>query len=241
MGQPLRTPGLFSREAWRAPLAEFIGTMLFVFVGAGSVVANRTLTPADFNPTVAIALGHGLAIAVLVYATAHISGGHINPAVTFAMVLTRRMTVARGLRYVAAQLAGGVVGAVLLKLAVPGAAEGNLGAHALGSGMNAGMGTLTEVVLTFILVFVVFAMAVDSRGQASLAPLAIGLAVLADHLVGVPLTGASMNPARSLGPALVAGAWADHWVYWVGPLIGAAAAGLTYRAVFLERSEPGPS
>lgn len=134
-----------------------------------------------------------------------------------------------------------MVGAVLLKLAVPGAAEGNLGAHALGSGVNVGMGTLTEVVLTYILVFVVFATTVHSRGPATLAPLAIGLAVLADHLVGVPLTGASMNPARSFGPALVVGAWADHWVYWVGPLIGAAAAGFTYRAVFMEREEPGPS
>ena len=96
-----------------------------------------------------------------------------------------------------------------------------------------GAGVLVEAVLTFILVFTVFATAMDKRGMANLAPIAIGLAVLVDHFVGVPLTGASMNPARSFGPALVAGFWEDHWVYWLGPLIGGGLAALVYYLTFM--------
>ncbi|MBF8267809.1 MAG: hypothetical protein HW388_1317, partial [Dehalococcoidia bacterium] len=165
--------------------------------------------------------------------TARISGGHINPAVTFAAVLTRKMGVTKGGMYVVGQLSGAIVGAFLLKAVIPDALEGGLGSHALGPGITAGAGLVVEMVLTFLLVFVVFATAMDPKGPGHLAPLAIGLAVLVDHLVGVPLTGASMNPARTLGPAWAAGAWADHWVYWVGPLAGGAIAALVYERVFL--------
>lgn len=229
---------LRSKEAWRSTLAEYIATLLFVFLGAGSVVASGMwLADGAKDPAqlVAIALAHGLAIALLVYATANISGGHINPAVTLAAALSGKISVTRGSMYVVAQLAGGVTGALLLMLSVPEAAEGNLGAHTLGPEVTPAMGIVVEVVLTFVLVFVVFATAIDPKGMGKLAPLAIGLAVLVDHLVGVPLTGASMNPARSLGPALVAGVWTDHWVYWVGPLVGGAIAGLGYRWIFLNR------
>ena len=228
---------LLSMEAWRSAWAELVATLLFVFLGCGSVVASGAAIGGELTGgrLVAIALAHGLAIVALVSATAKISGGHLNPAVTFAAILTRRITVIKGLMYVAAQLIGAVIGALLLAVAVPDAVEGTLGAHALGPGVSAGIGIVAEVVLTFALVFVVFATAMDPKGPGSLAPVAIGLAVLVDHLVGVPLTGASMNPARSLGPAVVAGEWAVHWVYWVGPLIGAAAAGLIYRYVFLDR------
>ncbi len=224
-------------KTYRAALAEFIATLLFVFIGAGSVVTVGGVlsSPLEGGSLTAVALAHGLAIAVLVAATAKISGGHINPAVTFAAVVTRRMKVGPGLLYVAAQLLGAVVAALLLDAVVLSSFEGSLGAHSLNTEAlsSDGAGVVVEIILTFLLVFVVFATAIDKRGMANLAPIAIGLAVLIDHFVGVPLTGASMNPARSFGPALVANEWSDHWVYWVGPLAGGALAALVYQYVFL--------
>ena len=226
-----------SLEAWRSTFAEFIATLLFVFLGAGSVIVSGGLPNGDLDPArlVAIALAHGLAIAFLVYATANISGGHINPAVTFAALLTKKISAARGLMYVAAQLGGAVVAALLLLATIPDAADTNLGAHALGPDVTISMGLVMEIVLTFALVFVIFATAVDPSGMGNLAPLAIGLAVLVDHLVAVPITGASMNPARSFGPALVAGEWSDQWIYWVAPLVGGAIAGVVYQFAFMNR------
>ncbi len=227
-----------SLEAWRSALAEFIATLLFVFLGAGSVIVSGGLPNGDLDPArlVAIALAHGLAIAFLVYATANISGGHINPAVTFAAFLTKQISAAKGVMFVAAQLGGAVIGALLLLATIPDAADTNLGAHALGPDVSVSMGLLMEIVVTFALVFVIFATAVDPSGMGNLAPLAIGLAVLVDHILAVPITGASMNPARSFGPALVAGEWGDQWIYWVGPLIGGAAAGLVYQFAFMNRA-----
>jgi aquaporin TIP len=244
-----------NQRTWRAVLAEFIATLLFVFVGAGAVAVITGALPlptaSGGEPVgvdvaaslIAIALAHGLAIAVLVAATARISGGHINPAVTFAAVITGRMKAGPGVLYIAAQLAGAVVGALLLHLVLVSSVEGNLGAHALNDNALSSdlAGVLVEIILTFILVFTVFAVAMDPRGPSNLAPIAIGLAVLIDHFVGVPLTGASMNPARSFGPALVANSWDDHWVYWIGPLTGGALAGLTYYFVYLRPAEEEPA
>jgi aquaporin TIP len=232
-------PSDFGARTWRSVLAEFIGTLLFVFVGAGSVVIIVNVigeSPGSSVPALtAIALAHGLAIAVVVAGTAKLSGGHVNPAVTFSAVITGRMKLSTGVLYVAAQLAGAVVGALLLEAVVLGQYEGNLGAHSLNLEVldGEGAGVVVEAILTFVLVFTVFATAMDPRGMANLAPIAIGLAILIDHFVGVPLTGASMNPARSFGPALVADAWDDHWVYWLGPLIGGGLAGLAYYFAFL--------
>jgi MIP family channel proteins len=243
-------------RTWRAVFAEFLATLLFVFLGAGAVVAVGGVLPIGLEEPspdvsavlgvgqlVAIALAHGLAIAVLVAATAKLSGGHINPAVTFAAVITGRMKAGPGVLYVAAQLVGAVVGALLLDVVLAPGAEGstNLGAHALNdSALSSDIaGLIVEIILTFVLVFTVFAVAVDPRGPANLAPIAIGLAVLIDHFVGVPLTGASMNPARSFGPALVANSWDDHWVYWIGPLSGGALAGLLYYFLYLTRPDEG--
>lgn len=226
-----------SLEAWRATFAEFIATLLFVFLGAGSVIVSGTLTNGELTATrlVTIALAHGLAITLLVFATAHISGGHINPAVTFAAMLTKKIGAAKGLMFIVAQVVGAVIGALLILATIPDAADTNLGSHALGPGVSVGMALSMEIVVTFILVFVVFATAVDPGGMGNLAPIAIGLVVLVDHLVAVPITGASMNPARSFGPALVAGEWANHWIYWAGPLVGGAIAGLVYQFAFINR------
>ncbi len=231
--------GDFGEKTWQAVLAELIATALFVFVGAGTVVVIGGVR--DAGGLVAVALAHGLAIALLVAAIARISGGHINPAVTFGAVITGRMKLSTGILYVAAQLAGAVIGALLLSAALVDEIEiqTNLGAHTLNLDVLDGeeAGVLVEAVLTFVLVFAVFATAMDPRGMANLAPIAIGLAVLVDHLVGLPLTGASMNPARSFGPALVADAWSDHWVYWLGPLSGGGLAALFYYLTFMWHRE----
>ena len=172
-------------------LAEFIATILFVFLGAGSVIVSGGLPNGFLDPArlVAIALAHGLAIAALVYATANISGGHINPAVTFAAMLTKKISAVRGLMFVVAQLAGAAVGALLLLATIPDAADTHLGAHALGPSVSVSMGLLMEIIVTFVLVFVIFATAVDRGGMGNLAPLAIGLTVLVDHLWQCPSPG----------------------------------------------------
>ena len=225
-------------DTWRATLAEFVATLLFVFIGAGSVVVSGSLTNGELGPArlIVIALAHGLAITVLAYAIANISGGHINPVVSFVAVLTKKLRAAKGLMFIVAQLAGGLAGAALLLAAIPDAADTNLGAHALGPDVSVGMALIMEVIVTFALVFVIFATAVDSRGIGTMAPLAIGLTVAIDHLLAVPITGSSMNPARSFGPALVSGSWADHWIYWIGPLLGGVLAGLLYQFVFINRA-----
>ena len=229
---------LRSPAAWRATMAEFIATLLFVFIGAGAVVftgfidSEMTLWRRLF-----IAVVNGMAIAIMVSATARLSGGHINPAVTITVVATRKMGVTEGVMYAAAQLTGAAIAALLLAAVVPDASEGGLGAHALGSGISAGVGLVVEMVLTFILVFVIFATAMGPKGPSHLAPIAIGTAVMVDILVGGPLTGGSMNPARSFGPALVSGEWADHWVFWIGPILGGLAAAAIYQVVYSRRSE----
>ena len=230
-----------SGDTWRSSAAEFVATFLFVFIGAGAVVSLGIFSSegggALGGNLVAIAMAHGLAIAILVSATANISGGHINPAVSIAAVLTRKISVTRGGMYVIAQVAGAILGALLLKAVIPDSLEGGLGSHAILPEIGVTGGLIVEIVLTFALVFVVFATAIDPKGPSHLAPLAIGGAVLVIHLVAVPLTGASVNPARTIGPALAAGQWADHWVYWAGPLLGGAIAGILYQLVFMRDDE----
>jgi aquaporin TIP len=246
-------PGDFTMKTWRAAAAELIATGLFVFLGVGAVVAGKNILGegSGVSFVTAIAIAHGLGILLAVAATANISGGHINPAVTFAALATGKIKVSTGLLYVAAQLIGAVFAVLLIKAIVAGPAEVGLGVHGLsvydpqvGGGIldnqvgdGAGAGLLLEIVLTFALVFVVFATAIDPKGPAHLAPAAIGLVIMADHFIGVPMTGASMNPARSFGPAIVANEWADHWIYWLGPLIGAALAALVYEFAFMQREE----
>ena len=236
MSEVLAIKDLSSWDAWRAAIAEFVATFIFVFLGVGAVVSSGIFLGDEETVTagrmVVIALGHGLAIAIMVAATARISGGHLNPAVTFSAVLARKIGVAKGGMYVVAQLLGATLGALLIKAIVPDALEGGLGTHALGAGISVGAGLATEMILTFILVFVIFATAMDSRGPGHLAPIVIGITIVVDIFVGLPLTGASMNPARTLGPALAAGELANNWVYWVGPLAGGAIAALVYESVF---------
>ena len=217
-------------------LAEFVGTFTLIFIGAGSVAAATFFTKGGGTGAglITIALAHGLAIAVMVSAVGHISGGHLNPAVTVGAMITRKIEAALGVAYVLAQLVGAVAAALVLKAALPASLLAGVkgGTPLVAAGITNGQGVLIEAVLTFFLVWVVFGTAVDPRGAfGRIAGLAIGFAVAMGLMVGAPFTGAAMNPARSFGPALVSGQWTGFWVYWVGPIIGGAAAALLYDTV----------
>lgn len=221
-----------------ALIAEAIGTFLFFFVGMGSVVLGTYLVAnGGTSPgLLGVALAHGLVLAVLVSALGPVSGGHFNPAVTLAVWIMGRITPSRAGMYVIAQLVGALGAGFALKAVFPDAWQAtNIGSAALGAGISPAIGIAVEAVLTALLVFVVLGTAVDSRAP-KIGGLAIGLAVAADILMGGPLTGAAMNPARWFGPAVAAGAFADWYVWWIGPLLGAAVAALVYRYSLAESS-----
>jgi len=190
---------------------------------------------------VGVALAHGLVIAVMASAVGHISGGHFNPAVTFGFLITGRMTFSLALVYWVAQFAGAVLAALFLTGLLPDALTDpvNLGVPAIAGGIGAGAGLVIEAILTFFLVWVIFATAADERGTfKSIAGLAIGFTITLDILAGGPLTGAAMNPARAFGPELVQGIWDDFWVYWIGPLAGGGLAALLYELLYLRPLAP---
>jgi aquaporin TIP len=209
----------------RPCLAEFIGTFALIFVGIGAIKT------AGYD-TLAVALAHGLTIAAFVSATMHISGGQLNPAVTFGLVCGGHMSVPEAIRYWISQLLGGIT-AALICLGLFGRDVVVHGTPQLAINLTAGQGILVEGILTFFLVFVVYGTAVDERGR-RVAGMAIGSTITLDILFGGPLTGAAMNPARVFGPAIAANFWKAHYIYWIGPLLGGALGGLVYR-VFIER------
>jgi MIP family channel proteins len=210
----------------RRALAEGIAAFALVFAGCGAIVADAR-SPGSLG-TVGVALAFGLVIMVMVYATGHLSGAHINPAVTVAFTLTRHFPARDALAYVGAQLAGGVAGASVLLAAWPGR-PARLGATTPAVGTAQAL--LYEFVLTAFLMFVIMAVATDTRAVGAAAAIAIGGTVGLDALFGGPVTGASMNPARSFGPALAAGEWRAFWIYVAGPLAGAAVGALAYQLV----------
>jgi MIP family channel proteins len=223
-------------------VAEFIGTFILIFIGAGSICADQALRAAGGTGigVLGIAVAHGLAVSIAVSAIGHLSGGHINPAVTIGFWVTKKMGTFEALAYWVAQLAGGVAAAFLLRALIPEDVwrPVSLGTPALARDFYVANGIILEAVLTFFLVFVVFATAADERGAfGKVAGFAIGLTVTMDILLGGPFTGASMNPARSFGPALAANFWAHHGVYWVGPLLGGALAGALYNSLYLRKPE----
>jgi MIP family channel proteins len=213
-------------EKLRPCIAEFIGTFALIFVGIGAIKT------AGGQDTLAIALAHGLTIAAFVSATMHISGGHLNPAVTFGVVCSGHITWAAAIRYWIAQLLGGTA-AALICLSLFGHDVVVTGTPQLAINLTPAQGILVEAILTFFLVFVVHGTGVDERGR-RVAGLAIGATITLDILFGGPLTGAAMNPARVFGPALAAGFWKAHYVYWLGPMLGGALGGFVYR-ILMER------
>jgi MIP family channel proteins len=221
-------PGLIRRA-----LAEALAAFALVFAGCGAIVADAVYDGA--LGAVGVSAVFGLVIMAMVYATGHLSGAHINPAVTIAFMLTRHFPPRDALAYVVAQVAGATAGALVL-LAAWSEQPAALGATVPSVGASTAL--LYEVVLTGVLMFVIVAVATDARAVGAAAALAIGGTVGLDALFGGPVTGASMNPARSFGPALAAGEWSDFWVYVAGPLLGAALGALAYQLV---RGEPARS
>jgi len=243
------------QSLWRGAISEFVATLMFIFIGTGAVVATQAtlgVSSVQIPSLTVIALAHGFAIMILVYAIGEISGGHINPAVTWATMITNKISVVRGLTYIVFQLLGGIVGSALLKSILPPELQYSMGCHSLNPQLSPGQGFGAEVIFTAIFLFIVFATAISpfagkfaplsagggqEYGPGKLTPFAVGMTILVLHCVGIPLTGASMNPARSFGPAVVAGCWANHWIYWIGPLAGSTAASLIAQAIFLNNPQ----
>lgn len=214
-------PDLLRRAA-----AEGIGVFALVFAGCGAIITEAE-RPGSLG-AVGIALVFGLIVMVMIYATGHLSGAHLNPAVTVAFALTRHFPRTEAVAYVGAQVAGALVAAAALAAIWP-SDPASLGATLPTVGL--GSAFVYEVVLTAFLMFVIMAVATDTRAVGAAAAIAIGGTVGLDALFGGPITGASMNPARSLGPALVSGELSDLWLYLLAPLIGAALGALAYQLV----------
>jgi len=210
----------------RRAAAEAIGVFALVFAGCGAIV-TESVHPGSLG-NIGIALVFGLVIMVMVYATGHLSGAHLNPAVTVAFALTRHFPRAETATYLVAQAAGAIIAAALLAAVWP-SQPADLGTTLPSVGI--GSAFVYETILTAFLMFVIMAVATDTRAVGAAAAIAIGGTVGLDALFGGPITGASMNPARSLGPALVAGQLHDLWLYLVAPPLGAALGALAYQLV----------
>jgi len=219
----LQTPAL-----WKALAAEVLGTLFLVLFGCAS-----TLTPV--TDVTKVSLTFGFTLACLVQALDHISGCHVNPSVTVGFLVAKYMSITRTVTYIIAQCIGGVLGSAILYSITPEESRLGMGVSHFGEGVTEAQGFGVEVLATFMLVLTVFgttdARRTDLKGSVSLA---IGLAAVCTHLFGIPYTGASLNPARTFGPALVVGgtSWAHHWVYWVAPPVGGMLAALMYKNIF---------
>jgi aquaporin Z len=221
-------PSLFRRS-----LAELLGTFALVFIGVASA-ATMSFPNADYG-ILGVALAHGLVLAVMVTALMGISGGHLNPAVTLGILAARRTDVRSAGAYIVAQLLGAVLAALLIKMLYPPGVVRpiSLGTPAIANSIQFHQAIVLEAVMAFFLVSAVFGTCVNPAAP-RLGGLGIGLALMFDVLVGGPLTGAAVNPARAFGPALVSGQWVAHAVYWVGPIIGGVLAAVLWEYVLLK-------
>lgn len=232
---------------WRASImsnavkyiSEFLGTFALIFVGAGCVCADYYLVKSGSQGfgLLGIAVAFGFVVVAIAYAFGYVSGAHINPAVTISMVVSNRMDAKTGFLYIVSQLGGAILGGYLLKMLFPAAMAVNLGTCTLGSGVTILQAIIMEAVITFFLVFVVYATVIDKRATPALAGLAIGLVVLFGVMVGGTISGGSMNPARVFGPALASGHFDSHYIWWLGPIAGGVLAGLVYENFFAEKAK----
>ena len=225
---------VLERDYVRRGVAEFVGTFALIFVGAGSGI---------YGNLVGSAFAHGFVIAVMVSAVGFISGGHFNPAVTLGFLVTRRIAPTLAVWYWLVQFGAAILAALLLKWVLPNAVESQtgIGAPSLYTQLSSGAGVVIEAVLTFFLVWVIFATAVDPRGTfKQIAGLAIGFTISLDILMGGGLTGAAMNPARAFGPQLAGNHWSHFWVWYVGPFAGAVIAASLYELLYLRPARPEP-
>ena len=225
-------------------VAEAIGTYALVFFGPLAIILSVVAfgDGLSIESIIMIALAHGAAVGLMVYAFGHVSGAHINPAVTIPMMITKKISVGDGIGYIIFQLIGAIVAAFSLKAILPEiGAKVNFGTQGgpselLNSSIMAGI--TVEIILTFFLVTVIFLTAVHKKAAAGIHGISIGGMVFLLHIVGVPLTGASMNPARTFGPAVVSGFWELHWIYWLAPIVGGIIAGVIMNYVFVNNAEP---
>ncbi|XP_073402240.1 aquaporin-5-like isoform X1 [Dendrobates tinctorius] len=226
---------LCSWAFYRAVFAEFLATLIFVFFGLGSALR----WPSSLPTVLQISLAFGFVIGTMVQAVGHISGAHINPAVSFAFVLGSQISLLRGFFYIIAQLLGALAGAGILYGVVPPAIRGNLAMNTLSNNISAGIGVAVEIILTFQLVLCIFACTDSRRTDLLGSPaISIGLSVALGHLIGIYFTGCSMNPARSFAPAVIMGNFRNQWVFWVGPLAGGFIASLVYNYMLYPNIRP---
>ncbi|KAL8149119.1 aquaporin PIP2-7-like [Apium graveolens] len=242
------TSEISQRSFFQAIIAEFLATLLFLYVTIATVIGHKKqATSCDGVGILGIAWAFGGTIFVLVYCTANISGGHINPAVTFGLLVARKVSLVKALAYMIAQCLGAICGAGLVKAIMehPYDMLGG-GANSVSAGYSKASALGAEIIGTFILLLTVFS-ATDEQNNAqkpfisALLPLPIGFAVFIVHLATIPITGTSINPARSFGPAVIYNnhkVWNDHWIFWVGPFLGALAAALVYQ--FILKKAPVP-
>jgi len=224
---------VLDRDYLRRGTAEFVGTFALIFISAGGAAYARTATD--------LALASGLVIAVMMSAVGFSSGGHFNPAVTLAHLITRRIAAKLAVWYWLVQFGGAAAGALLLHWVLPSGPEkaSSLGVPMIGSGIATGPAVVIEAVLTFFVVWVFFATAVDPRGAfKQIAGLPVGLTVALGVLMSYGLTGGAMNPARAFGPQLVGNHWSHFWVWYVGPFAGAVIAASLYELLYLRPPQP---
>jgi aquaporin TIP len=220
------------QEVLRRSVAEFVGTFTLIFIGGGAGIVSG-------QDIVAVALANGLAIGIMVSNLGHISGGHFNPAITAGFVATRRITLPLAVSYWVSQLLGATCAAFILRWIFTKIQVAAGAAPHVALGIGDGKAIVLELIMTFFLVWAVWATAVDERGAfKAIAGLAIGLTISIDVFVGGPVTGAAMNPARAFGPMLAGNVWTDWWIYWVGPIAGALVAGLGYEYLYLRPLQP---
>ncbi|XP_052773692.1 aquaporin-5-like [Mya arenaria] len=224
--QELKTVSL-----WRAVLAEFIATLMFVFIGTMSAVDIVPITDTA-GKFIRIGLTFGLMIAVCIQMIGHVSGGHMNPAVSLAMAVVLEISPARAVLYTVAQCCGGMLGSLLLKGVTPDELNDNLGLNTVNPELNGGQAVVCELVFTFILVMSICGCTDPNRALLGSPALGIGLTVSVLHFASIPFTGASMNPARSLASSVVSNNFDLHWVYWVGPVVGGVTAAVAYKYLF---------
>lgn len=225
------------KGTWRHFVAEFVGTFALVFVGGGTIITTPIVQ--SQAAVLSVALGHGLILALLVSATMNVSGGHLNPAVTTGFLVTRRIDPQMAIVHWIAQFLGAIIAAYILNALYPPSVVKMtlLGGQRISADTSLLQAIGLEAIATFFLVFVIFGTAVDPRGP-KLGGMAIGLTITADILAIGPLTGGSMNPARSFGPAVVTHAFEGQTAYWIGPLLGAIVAALVYDKVLLRSGSP---
>ncbi len=214
---------------------EALGAFLLVFIGGGAIITSSYFFPASSSQLLIVALAHGIALAIAVSIAMNISGGHINPAVTISMLVTKRIKPGDAAVYIISQVIGAVIGAAAL-LAFPAqvGAMSNWGVLSVNPMVSTVGAIAIEALITFILVLAVFGTAVDKRAP-KIAGFGIGLALMIDILVAGPYTGAAANPARALGPEIATLNFANWYVYWIGPIIGAVIAALLYEYLVIRR------